>query len=249
MTCPHAELRTGAIHAQTLFAHTASGRISCKNSPDRSAAPLLWIGGSADGNVIRFRSDLPDSIASEIESLLAMEEPLSNFDSMPRHLRNIQEILETLVPVLEIKRGMSYRFPALLSYDHNFQVTSSDTTEGEDLLARLKADGMPQELFELGFIDHSHFWPPWCVTHDDSRIVSIAFTARLAEAGAEVGVVTIAGSRGRGFAAASVSTWASLSPLTNLTLFYSTDSTNLSSQRVAEKLQLARLGPIFSVYD
>lgn len=72
---PQGELQVGEVHAQTLFAPTAAGRISCENSPDRSEAPLLWIGGSAHSNVFRFRSDIPESIASKIEALLRMEAP------------------------------------------------------------------------------------------------------------------------------------------------------------------------------
>lgn len=237
------------IHAQTSFAHTVSGRISYENSPDRGPAPLFWFGGGAYGNAVRFRSDVPDSIVRKIEMLIATEAPLTDFESAPRSLSEIQKILSEFAPALKVKKAVAYTFRDAPNYNHSLPVTKYDTSKGEQLLARIDADGMPHDLFDMGFIDRTHFWPPWCIVCDGDSIASIAFTARRSEAGAEVGVVTTPLSRGRGFAAAAVSAWASLPAFSNLPLFYGTDSTNVSSQRVAERLQLARLGPILSMRD
>lgn len=64
----------------------------------------------------------------------------------------------------------------------------------------------------------------------------MAQTVRLIPDGAESGTVTVPEWRGRGFAAAAVSEWALRPELSDHVLFYRTDSKNVSSQRVAQRL-------------
>jgi predicted GNAT family acetyltransferase len=106
---------------------------------------------------------------------------------------------------------------------------------------------MPEALVALGFVDVGEFWAPWCVALEGDEIASIAFAARLGPAGAETGVATVPALRGRGFAAAATAGWASLPALDGRTLFYSTSRTNLSSQRVAQRLGLRFIGATFSI--
>ena len=82
---------------------------------------------------------------------------------------------------------------------------------------------------------------------DAGTVVSIACTARLSSIGAEVGVATVPASRGRGFAAAATVEWASLPSLEGHVLFYSTNAENISSQRVADRLELQFVGPSLSI--
>ncbi|CRZ14350.1 hypothetical protein BN2156_01198 [Mycolicibacterium neworleansense] len=53
------------------------------------------------------------------------------------------------------------------------------------------------------------------------------------------------GARGRGLAAAVVSAWASHCTGRVPHLYYSTSADNLSSQRVAERLRLPRIGELW----
>jgi hypothetical protein len=126
-------------------------------------------------------------------------------------------------------------------------VVCSDTADGLRLLDRVRADGMPPGLRELGFRDTDDFWPPWCTIVDGTEIVSIAFTARRSPMGAEVGVVTPAAHRGRGLAAWATSVWAALPAHGERTLFYSTHPENSSSRRVVERLRLPLLGTGLSI--
>jgi len=101
---------------------------------------------------------------------------------------------------------------------------------------------MPEGLREMGFHDASEFWPPWCAALFYGQPVAVCFAARLSERGAEAGVATARNFRGRGFAAAAVAGWSRLKSLRSRALFYSTDRTNLSSQRVAARLGLRLIG-------
>ena len=101
--------------------------------------------------------------------------------------------------------------------------------------------GMPIHLIDAGFVSVNDLWEPWCIAIADGKVASIAFAARLADKGAEVGVYTFPSFRGRGYAAA-VAGWASVPELRDRTLFYGTSETNTSSQRVAERLGLPMLG-------
>jgi GNAT superfamily N-acetyltransferase len=84
---------------------------------------------------------------------------------------------------------------------------------------------------------------PWAMALVDERVVSICHTPRpLTEQAAECGVWTHPDYRGRGYAAAVTATWADILRPSGRILFYSTDSQNLSSQRVAARLGLRQIG-------
>lgn len=172
---------------------------------------------------------------------------MTEADSVPLHVDEYAELLGAETPVDDVDRGVTYAVPSSLHYEGSARIVSSDTDEGADLLARIDARGVPGDLAEMGFADTTHFWPPWCVALDGGTIVSIAFTARLSAVGAEVGVATPSRFRGRGFAASTTAAWASLRSLGGRTLFYSTDVTNVSSVRVADRLRLAFVGPSVSI--
>jgi RimJ/RimL family protein N-acetyltransferase len=81
---------------------------------------------------------------------------------------------------------------------------------------------------------------------EDGRVIAICHTPRPMPAHtAECGVRTDSAYRGRGHAAAVTAAWASLLRPSGRHLFYSTDATNISSQRVAERLNLREIGWIW----
>ena len=125
---------------------------------------------------------------------------------------------------------------------HDVTLVSSGTPEGDRLLTRLADQGMPQALVALGFVDASELWEPWCLALHQGEIASVTITARLGPKGAEVGVATVPALRERGLAAAATAGWASHPSLRERALFYSADRTNVSSQRVAERLGLRFIG-------
>jgi len=120
-------------------------------------------------------------------------------------------------------------------------------TEGERLLQGLARDGMAPHLVKAGFVGLGDFWEPWCVALIAGEIAAMAFAARIGPFGADVGVYTFPGFRGRGLAAAVTAAWSSLPELADRTLFYSTHLANRSSRRVIERLGLRRIGLSLSI--
>jgi RimJ/RimL family protein N-acetyltransferase len=247
MTIEADGVRLRRIQAETLFELAGLSRLVRGTSPDRPVAPRVWIGGSADGNVVRVRVDVGADAAHTIEALVARERPLCAPADAPVHLGDYVRLLGAEAPVEEVSRELTYVFPAAPAHEHGMAVIRSDTNEGARLLAQLDADGMPEGLAAMGFRDSGDLWPPWCAVRDGGAVVSVAFTARLSASAAEVGVATEPASRGRGLAAAAVAEWASLPALEDRVRLYSTDAANGSSRRVAERLGLALLGPSISI--
>ena len=232
-----------AIRAETRFELTECGRLRHENSPDRPPAPRMWMGGSAAGNIVRVRVDVGQETADAILALAAREPPLSEPDSVPVHSDEYGELLAAEARVEYVGRGITFAIPSCIAYDHAARIVGSDTEEGARLLARLEADGMPDDLVAMGFSDTAHLWPPWCAALDRETIVCVAFTARLSGRGAEVGVATTTRFRGRGLAAATTAAWASSPSLAGRVLFYSTEAANVSSLRVVDRLGLPFVGP------
>ncbi|WP_344568249.1 GNAT family N-acetyltransferase [Streptomyces axinellae] len=85
---------------------------------------------------------------------------------------------------------------------------------------------------------------PWAVAYEKGQIVAVCHTPVASAHGAEAGVWTRPGFRGRGLAAAVTARWAGTFP-PGRHLFYSTTSDNRSSQRVAARLGLLPLGRVW----
>jgi GNAT acetyltransferase len=231
-----------SIQFQTLFLTTGSGRIERENDPDHSSGPGLWLAGCASGNVAGLRFDVTDDLAAEIMALVVKEPPFFTEDVRPQYLDRYIELLSREGAVRKQSLGVIYELPNDLKYGPDVPLIDSESDEWERLCASLSVDGMPAGLLDMGFRDVSDFWAPWCVALHNGRVASVAFAARLSKAGAEIGVATAPEMRGRGYAAAAVAGWSRLQSLKSLALFYSTDQTNGSSQRVAARLRLRLMG-------
>jgi GNAT acetyltransferase len=231
-----------SIQFQTLFLITSSGRIERENDPDHSPGPRLYLAGCASGNVAGLRSDVTDDLAAEIMSLVTLEPPFFTRDGRPQYLDRYIELLTREGTVRQQSLGVIYELPNDLEYEQGVPLIDSESDEGGRLHACLSMHGMPAALLDMGFLDVSHFWAPWCVAMHDGQVASVAFAARLSKAGAEIGVATAPAFRGRGYAAAAAARWSRLQSLQSRALFYSTDQTNRSSQLVATRLGLRFMG-------
>jgi hypothetical protein len=231
-----------AIQFRTAFVVGQSGRISARNDPDHSLAPRFALSGCASGNVYGVRSDAADSDAACLMRLAASEPPFVDRSDTSRRWHRYMEVLDRNGLGLKPNLGLTYVLPNDVAYQHDVQLIGSDSPEGRALSATLAANGIPPGLAAMGFVDVSDFWDPWCVAMQNGEVVSVAFAARLSQAGADLGLATSPGLRGNGYAAAATAGWARLPTLRSRTLFYSTNQTNIASQRVAAKLGLRFLG-------
>lgn len=223
------------------FGLTGEGRIAFENEPQPSPGPRLFVAGCAGGQVVLARQDVDEAVAARARALAAT--PWSDLDAPHPRLDD----LAALFPGGEVSRALIYRLPRGVAFEAQAAFVESETVEGDRLLARLARDGVPPHLVEAGFVGLEDFWTPWCVALAGGEIAAMAFAARLGEQGAEIGVYTFPGYRGRGLGAAVTARWAALPELAGRALFYSTLTDNISSQKVAARLGLPRLGSSFRI--
>jgi RimJ/RimL family protein N-acetyltransferase len=229
-----------AIQYRTLFLVGDTGRIERENDPDRSPGPRFWLAGCVSGNISGVRSDVADDVAAEIAALVATEPPFADLTSPPTHLDRYIDLLARDAAAPREMRGLIYELPHYLQYESRVRLIDDESNEGRCQFFSIH--GLPGGLAELGFRSISDLWRPWCVALVNGEVASVAFAARISETGAELGVTTAKAFRGQGYAAAAAAGWASLPTLQSRKLFYSTDQTNVSSQRVIARLGLRFLG-------
>ena len=238
-----------AIQFRTAFVFERLGRISTTNDPDRSPAPRFALFGCTSGNVYGVRADVTDGVAAQLMGFAALEPPFVDQSGASRHLDRYSELLSRDALVAKRRLGVTYVLPHDIAYQHDVRLICSDSVEGQGLHATLGAQGIPAGLAEMGFADVTEFWDPWCVAlQHGEEVASVAFAARLSETGAYLGLATSPGLRGRGYAAAATAGWTRLPALRSRALFYSTDQTNISSQRVVARLGLRFLGASLELY-
>jgi hypothetical protein len=228
-----------AREVATLFVLNDRGRIARVNDPPESPGPRMYLAGCRAGNIVRVRDDVSDETATAIAELAEREPPLCDPDSTPVHLDTYVELLARVAPVEQQVAGLTFCVPKGFTYAHDKTIVRSGTPDGDRVIERIAAQGMPPELAELGYIE---LWAPWCVAMDGDTIASVVETVRHSREGAEAGVTTIPRLRQRGYAAAATAGWARHPALGRRTRFYSTRSANLASRRVANHLGLRFVG-------
>jgi acetyltransferase (GNAT) family protein len=235
------DLRLLQVDIDTMFVMSATGRIERENDPDRSSGPRVFFVGCPFGNLTRVRYDLDDTIAMRILEVAAKEPPWRDPYVMPACAEKIVELLSGGRPS-DVSLALIYQLPNGLRYEHPGAIVCGDSEEGRQVLARLAERGMPDYMQTAGFKGVGDFWEPWCVALDNGEIAAMAFAARLGASGAELGVYTFPKYRSRGLAAAVTAAWSSMPSLNQHALFYSTEKSNRSSQRVTARLGLRLIG-------
>lgn len=226
----------------TLFETTPQGRIVRCAGPDHAPAPRLHLAIGAGGAIVRLRDDIDTRVAREVEALAGRELPIIKPQALPRFSDDYRQLLGESERLNDHHFGVIHNLPHHTRWAGDVALVSHGTAAGDALVGRIARDGMPRSLVDAGFVDLTHFWEPWCIALHGDEIVALAFAVRLGNRGAELGVNTLPGHRGKGYAAAVTAGWSSLPALQHVPLFYGTHRDNLSSQRVIERLGLPFLG-------
>ena len=222
-------------HVLALFTHDDRGRIRHVNEPDGAEAPRFYLGRTAGGNVWRFRSDLPDGLASQLEAV-CLKEPAAGVPGQePAHLAEYLSLLETHSPVQKFEAGPAYVFPDGVLRPTREAVAV--TAENLDLLRPGFEDWVPDVAYRRPFLAVLH----------EGRAVSVCCSVRMTTHSHEAGVETLGAYRGRGYAADVVARWANEVRGMGCAPLYSTSWENVSSQRVAKRLGLRQYGTDFHV--
>jgi RimJ/RimL family protein N-acetyltransferase len=156
-----------------------------------------------------------------------------------------QHLLEQALGPLELVPGCgpSYLIPDTVAFPSDVPLVRSDDSHRSALRGANPGNWGSEEWEQL--LDGS--LGPWAMATQAGQVVSICHTPASGERGAEAGVWTRPGFRGRGYAAAVTAAWASLMRPSGRWLFYSTSRTNHSSQRVAARLALRPIGCLWQL--
>lgn len=216
------------LQIDALWTHDADGRICRVNEPEGDPAPRFFLGRTKQGNLWRFRDDVPAEAVHKLEQLAAAEPVTDDLRAQPVNFSAFCDVLRPYGEVRDIYAGPAYQFPASISWPANVVAISEANTEllnalvGED-------DDVGRSL---------PVRKPWMVVLEQGTGVASCFSARMTARAAEAGVWTLEAFRGRGYAANVAAAWACAVRDMGRVPLYSTDWENLASQGVARKLGL-----------
>lgn len=224
-----------AIHVQALFTHDARSRLLFVNEPDRGVlAPSLFFGRTREGNLWRFRADLPEVLIAELE-MLCLDEPVGvEFQSPPRHVESYVRLLETHTPQHKPWMGPAYHFAEHIEPSRPLLAMTETNTE-------LLYGGFEKLIPELPA------WQPFRALIEKGRAVSVCRSVRITSAAHEAGVETLPEFRGQGYAKEVVAGWAHVVQSMGAIPLYRTSWENTASQAVAKKLHLVPYGADFQI--
>lgn len=239
MIDPPGDLELMELQTSALFVSNPDGRLRLIREPDPEEAelhpaPRLFLGRTPQGNVWRFRHDLPAALVRDLEDLCRTEPVLPGHTTAvdePRNAADIRGLLASHAPIKVEERGPAYRLPGGIPVPDGVVLISEETAH------------LLEAHFAWAITSRAGFrFAPIAVAVERGSAVSISFCARLTESVAEAGVETAPASRGHGHAGAAVAGWAAAMGRLGRLPLYSTAWGNLASQAVARKLGAVRYG-------
>jgi ribosomal protein S18 acetylase RimI-like enzyme len=222
------------IHVRALFTHDGRSRLLSVNEPwgGGGPAPRLFLGRAREGNLWRFRADLPAALTEELEALCADEPAGAVSEKPPRHVDEYVRLLEGHAPVRGRVEGPAFHF-------------AEYAEPSRPLLAVTEANA---EMLRGGFEEFVEELPtaqPFVALTEGGRVVSVCRSVRVTGAAHEAGVETLPDFRGRGYAKEVVAGWARLVRSLDAVPLYSTSWENNASRALAGKLRLSQYGSDF----
>ena len=220
------------IHAEVLFIHDNSHRIVSLNRPDRSPAPRFFLGRTGEGNIWRFRNDLPKNTLVKLDRLAAAEPVSRKLDENSVYFHDYLMILAADTRSPGTWSGPAFRFPR----HYGVKRSQKRIVEIQKHNAHYLEKGYPDMIGELDLRK------PVFALVEAGVAVSICCSARATEKAAEAGIETLEQSRGRGYAPEVASMWAEKIRESGRIPLFSTSWSNRASMRVAGKLHLKQYG-------
>jgi hypothetical protein len=226
---PPTDLELFAIQAEASL--DSSGRIAGVHG--------ITIACTRDGQALWIGTEVPERIAAELRALFDSAAPSSDPAQPPPALEPCRHLLEAGGSSMRLRVGPSWLIPDDVHFAPEVRIERSDAFDGGALRNANPGNWHAIEWDEL--LDGR--LGAWAIALDGLRALSICHTpGPTTRRGAECGVWTHPDVRGRGYAATVTAAWASIMRPSGRYLFYSTDSENVSSQRVARRLDLRPIG-------
>ena len=221
------------LQAEALYVHDAAGRLLRVNEPDGGPAPRLFLGRTLLGDVRRYRHDLPEATARELDRLLDAEPPASDLSVLPSAYERVRAVLAADAPIEDEWFGPAWRFPdelpdagdAVLVGGRNAAVL--EPYFGDEL--PLGADQVCAAVVVGG------------------AAVSLCLSSRVTPRAHEAGLETVEAYRGRGYAVRAAAAWAAEVRRRGRIPLYGTSWENHASRAVARRLGLVPYGADLSL--
>lgn len=217
------------MHVEALFAHDERGRLVRVNEPSGGDAPQFFLGRTRQGSECRFRYDVEEETALELEALCVDAPDADGSSPGWSDPSRYESVLARTAPVQKTWAGPVYCFPVDLPASSG---TVLVTVENLDLLRPRMKD----------WIGDVATGQPFVAVVSHGQAVSICCSVRTTSAADEAGVETAVEFRGRGHAVDAVAAWGRAVRELGRTPLYSTSWGNLASQAVAAKVGLIRFG-------
>lgn len=223
------------LQVRTLFTHDDHSRLVHINEPGHAAvAPRFFLGRTRSGNIWRFRADVPEHIADEINSLCLNEPAGFVPGDTPRYIDDYVALLETHAAVSKRWTGPVYRF------------TEFPKASGPAIVVTENNRDALQGGFEE-FANELQTSQPFVALLENGRPVCVCRSVRITPEAHEAGVETLAEFRGNGFAKVVTLAWAHLVHAVGAVPLFSTSWDNTASRALARKLGLELFGADFHI--
>lgn len=221
------------LHVEALYRCDTAGLMVCDNEPDGADAPRLYLHRTRAGNLWRFGHTVPESTQQRLAVLCASEPIATDVQTVPVNYHAIRTVLTADAPLTHEYRGPTYHFERSPQPSAHAVVID---VHNHALLQRY----FPDEQYppEAG---------PAAMVVEDGAAVSLCFCSRLTARVAHAGLATVAAYRRRGYAIATVATWAAMVYASGRQPLYGTSWDNLASQRVAQHFGLVLYGEDWSI--
>lgn len=232
----YSKLQLLALQITTLFLVDSQQRLQSINEPDPPPAPRFFLGRTSEGNLWRFRADLPREAIERLDTLCRAEPLRSPQPSPPEHYDEIRAVLGSYAPIAGEYRGPAYLLPPIAQAPP--QVARLSPAQ-----AHLVHHTFP---WLVGWLANPANGPVAAVLEQGSA-VSVCFCSRITPQSAEAGIETLEAYRGKGYASAAVAGWAAAVQQTGRLALYSTSWGNHASQAVAKRAGALLYGEDWSI--
>ena len=188
-------------------------------------SPRLFLGQTRDGNVCKYRHDVPEHIKEELEDVIDGEPVVQDLHVGLTYLEEYRRILGKQKPVQQVSRGLGYKYPDNLQRFQDVVAVTQDNVH-------LATDTFPWLFEELNQCQ------PCVAVVEDGRFVSLCHSPYISPRAHIAGVDTQEGYRRKGYATAVAAEWGRAVRELDRIPIYSTGIDNLASQGVAAKAGL-----------
>jgi RimJ/RimL family protein N-acetyltransferase len=207
---------------------------------------VLVLVSSHSGLTVALGRDVRAAVEREIEQLIGAAAAPVDVDEPPLVLERCRLLLEPSMGPLVLAPGCgpSYLVSEDIQFSSPLPIVRSDEPAAAARLSSARPSNWTADEWPLLLSDALG---PWAMVLLDDEVVSICHTPVQSDEAAEAGTWTRSDARGRGYAAAATAAWAAIFRPSRRLLFYSASRHNRSSQHVAERLNLRKLGYLWQL--